>query len=63
MLTLTLSQSTLKKWRNRLDFLFSERAAVIMGIILSVIATAYSYFHGYIVAYGDAESHLNIAKR
>ena len=33
------------------------------ALILAVSATAYFYFHDLIVSYGDAESHLNIAKR
>ena len=37
----------------------------IVGIatVLALASTIYSFQHGYIVAYGDAESHLNIAKR
>ncbi len=35
----------------------------IVASILSILATAWSYFNGYILAYGDAESHLDIAKR
>ncbi len=34
-----------------------------LAIACGVIATVYFYVQGYIVAYGDAESHLNIAKR
>src|SRR5690348_6264740 len=34
-----------------------------ISITLSIAATAVSFFQGTIVAYGDAESHLNIAKR
>ncbi len=34
-----------------------------LAIFLAIVATMYSFSHGYIVAYGDAESHLNIAKR
>lgn len=36
---------------------------MVLAVVLSVAATAYSFMHGYITAYGDAESHLNIAKR
>ncbi len=36
---------------------------VIVGFMLAVTATIISYSNGTIVAYGDAESHLNIAKR
>jgi hypothetical protein len=40
-----------------------ERVIVLLSVVVAFIATALSYKHGYIVAYGDAESHLNIAKR
>ena len=40
-----------------------ERWVALLAGVLAVIATAYSFRHGYIIAYGDAESHLNIAKR
>lgn len=43
--------------------LISERSLLIIAIILSSIAIFISYQHGWIIAYGDAESHLNIAKR
>lgn len=36
---------------------------LILAAVLGICATAYSFYHGYIIAYGDAESHLNIAKR
>lgn len=36
---------------------------VFISTVSAVIATSYYLSHGYIVAYGDAESHLNIAKR
>ncbi len=40
-----------------------ERVIVIFSLFLAVIATYYSFSHDLIIAYGDAESHLNIAKR
>lgn len=40
-----------------------ERWVVLLAALAAVLATAYSYQHGAIIAYGDAESHLNIAKR
>ncbi len=43
---------------NRIEWLICLVAA-----LLSAVATAWSFQHGYITAYGDAESHLNIAKR
>lgn len=45
------------------EWLFSAKAVVAVSVVLSLIATAYAYQHQLIIAYGDAESHLNIAKR
>ena len=39
------------------------KMVVIMASVMAVLATAYSFFNHLIIAYGDAESHLNIAKR
>lgn len=40
-----------------------QKIIVFTAAFLAVCASTYSYLHGYIVAYGDSESHLNIAKR
>ncbi len=40
-----------------------EKATLILSIILSVSSTIFFYQTKDIIAYGDAESHLNIAKR
>jgi hypothetical protein len=40
-----------------------ERWVVLLAALAATFATAYSFQHGYIAVYGDAESHLNIAKR
>lgn len=51
-------------WVMRLTARFTpERWIVILSTVLAIVATAYSFYHGYIVSYGDSESHLNIAKR
>ncbi|HSW96321.1 MAG TPA: hypothetical protein VLF89_00695 [Candidatus Saccharimonadales bacterium] len=39
------------------------RGVALIAIVNSCIATLYYYFHDQIVIYGDAESHLDIAKR
>lgn len=36
---------------------------ILLAVALSIDAAAYSYVNGYMITYGDAESHLNIAKR
>lgn len=35
----------------------------VASTVLAAIATLYSFMHQYTISYGDAESHLNIAKR
>jgi len=56
-------QSIWERRQKIFDWLLSERAVVVLAVLLGAAATVYSYFHGYINVYGDAESHLNIAKR
>jgi hypothetical protein len=47
-----------------LPFSLSPTTLILsISALLGIIAIIYSYSHGYILAYGDAESHLNIAKR
>lgn len=41
----------------------TERGVVALALVFAVGATAVSWSQGWIIAYGDAESHLNIAKR
>src|SRR6266851_1529473 len=63
MLSFSISQSKIDRvvaWFNRIRM---ERWIIVLAGLCATIATAISYKHGYIVAYGDAESHLNIAKR
>lgn len=50
-------------WKKLIDVLTTEQWVIFLSILSAVIATMYSFTHGYIVSYGDAESHLNIAKR
>ena len=63
MISLTLSL----RWWNPVQRLFARRSTDfwigIAATALAIGATAYAYHRGIIVAYGDAESHLNIAKR
>ncbi|MHB0865632.1 MAG: glycosyltransferase family 39 protein [Minisyncoccota bacterium] len=52
------------EWSTRIAARFTpERWVVILSTVLAILATMYSFYHGYIVSYGDSESHLNIAKR
>ncbi len=40
-----------------------ESWVLLLAFLAGGLATIWSFFNGYIIAYGDAESHLNIAKR
>ena len=40
-----------------------ENWVLLLAFLAAGAATIWSFFNGYITAYGDAESHLNIAKR
>ncbi len=40
-----------------------QKITIILAVILSISTTVWAYLNDYIVSYGDAESHLNIAKR
>ena len=40
-----------------------QRLVFYLSWILAVVATNYFFYHDLIISYGDAESHLNIAKR
>lgn len=44
-------------------FLKIETWIILLTTVLAVVSTIYYFNEGYLVAYGDAESHLNIAKR
>lgn len=40
-----------------------ESWVLLLAFLTAVLTTIWSYTYGYVTAYGDAESHLNIAKR
>jgi hypothetical protein len=44
-------------------FYTMETLVVLIAFVAAVLATTHYYYLGDIIAYGDAESHLNIAKR
>lgn len=48
------------RWAEALEL---QKVLIVIAIVLAVGASWYYYVHGLIAAYGDAESHLNIAKR
>ncbi len=63
MFSITISQKNIMRWQRFTGKLTTEKFVVFLAAVLAAAATFYSLRHGYITAYGDAESHLNIAKR
>lgn len=65
-MNLTISIN-LKKWRERLKWAYTQLPWnwVVAGLafVFSWTMIAWAYLNDYIIAYGDAESHLDIAKR
>ncbi len=55
--------SSLKKIGALLHKITTERTIFLIALIMAISSTAWFYSTDTIVAYGDAESHLNIAKR
>ena len=62
-INLSIKAKSLKGLIERVKKNISLRSIVIISIVLSIISTTYFFFNDQIVTYGDAESHLNIAKR
>ncbi len=56
-------QSAVARLKSIIYALATERSVMIIASLFSLAATVYFFQAGYIIAYGDAESHLNIAKR
>jgi hypothetical protein len=61
--TLTINKSTFSWVPKILGLLSAEWWVVILATSAAIVSTSFAYTHGYTVLYGDAESHLNIAKR
>lgn len=62
-LSISIEQKKIDTFRSWVERQNLEWWVIGISTVLAIFATAYSFKHGYIVAYGDAESHLNIAKR
>jgi hypothetical protein len=60
---LTIPTKLLGTLRHRLEKLPWQFLVITPAIVTALISTAYYFFTDTIIAYGDAESHLNIAKR
>ena len=63
MLNISISQKNIEQIKVFANKLPLQKVLVVLVFILALLASLYSFMHGYTVAYGDAESHLNIAKR
>jgi hypothetical protein len=63
MNSFTISKKRLAEIQARLGALRLDIVIVVVAALAALVSTVYSYIHGYIIVYGDAESHLNIAKR
>jgi hypothetical protein len=61
--SLKFQKDSLSKLNNWFSSFFTEKCLFLFSSICAILATIYSYTHNYILAYGDAESHINIAKR
>jgi hypothetical protein len=62
-INIEINISTIDKIKKLLEKIAKGRVVIVVATVLSLAATTYFYFTDKIVAYGDAESHLNIAKR
>lgn len=59
----TINKNSFRKIFLVIELLRIEQWVVLLSTILAIISTYYSYHYHYTISYGDAESHLNIAKR
>lgn len=62
-LNFEISNSKIQKTKDFLDKFIKPKTVIILSIFISITSILYFYFRNQIVIYGDAESHLNIAKR
>lgn len=61
--TFTINWALFEKIWKKLKNIPMSLIVIILAFEASALSIAYAYFHNLIVVYGDAESHLNIAKR
>lgn len=59
----SIKQKTFNKFIRRINKINLFGVTILLSIIFGITSTIYSLNHKYIISYGDAESHLNIAKR
>ncbi|MDR3643274.1 MAG: hypothetical protein P4L74_06655 [Candidatus Doudnabacteria bacterium] len=63
VISLTIKNSWIGGVKRLAGIISPEQWVAVAALFLAVASTAYSFAMGYIISYGDAESHLNIAKR
>src|SRR3989338_10469959 len=62
-LSISIPEKKIKKILQFIDRIRLLRLTIFVTIFLAIVSTAIAFNNDLIVAYGDAESHLNIAKR
>ncbi len=62
-LNFSISKHKLSLWKEKLEAIPLDKLIVPLAILFAVVATYLSYTNDRVITYGDAESHLNIAKR
>lgn len=62
-ISFSITKKHLEKIYTWFENLSIVRVVFYIATLLAVLSTSYSFIHGYIISYGDAESHINIAKK
>lgn len=62
-INITIPKKILEGINTFLSYLLSYKGIVLTSLVLAITASTIAFFNDVIVTYGDAESHLNIAKR
>src|SRR5476651_1295733 len=62
-LEINISQERLDKIKKWFDNLPWFTIVLLVALFLSAFAIEFSFLNGWLIAYGDAQSHLNISKR
>ena len=61
--SISIPKQNVQNLKRALNHFMTIRYIFIMCLTLSIASSIISFHNGWIIAYGDAESHLNIAKR
>lgn len=63
MLSINFSTREIRAWLKFANKVSLDKLVLCLSGFFAIISTIYFYQHGWVTAYGDSESHLNIAKR